>query len=82
MERDGERYRLVTDHLGSVRLVVNVTTGLVAQRLAGEAAGYAVADPAVERLNKTVLDMLRTGLTGVLTQEPELAGNLLCGGRS
>jgi RHS repeat-associated protein len=33
MERDGERYRLVTDHLGSVRLVVNVTTGLVAQRL-------------------------------------------------
>ena len=33
MERDGERYRLVTDHLGSVRLVVNVTTGLVAQRV-------------------------------------------------
>jgi RHS repeat-associated protein len=33
MERGGNTYRFVTDHLGSIRLVVNVDTGAVAQRL-------------------------------------------------
>jgi RHS repeat-associated protein len=32
--RDGQTYRLIKDHLGSVRLVVNAATGEVAQRLA------------------------------------------------
>jgi RHS repeat-associated protein len=33
MLRDGQTYRLVKDHLGSVRLVVNAATGEVAQRI-------------------------------------------------
>lgn len=33
MVRDGQRYRIITDHLGSVRLVVNTITGQVAQQL-------------------------------------------------
>ena len=33
MERAGTRYRLLTDHLGSVRLVVDATTGAVQQQL-------------------------------------------------
>jgi RHS repeat-associated protein len=33
MVRGADTYRLVTDHLGSVRLVVNTATGSVAQRI-------------------------------------------------
>jgi RHS repeat-associated protein len=33
MVREGTTYRLVRDHIGSVRLVVDVTTGAVAQRV-------------------------------------------------
>ncbi|MBP7291233.1 MAG: RHS repeat-associated core domain-containing protein [Nannocystaceae bacterium] len=33
MEKGGVTYRLLTDHIGSVRLVVDVATGTVAQRL-------------------------------------------------
>jgi RHS repeat-associated protein len=33
MTRDGATYRLITDHLGSLRLVINTTTGAVAQRM-------------------------------------------------
>ncbi len=33
IERGADTYRVVTDHLGSVRLVVNADTGVVAQRL-------------------------------------------------
>jgi RHS repeat-associated protein len=33
MVRDGVTYRMVLDHLGSVRLVVNTVTGAVAQRI-------------------------------------------------
>ena len=33
MERGGTRYQLLTDHLGSVRMVVDATTGVVQQRL-------------------------------------------------
>ncbi|MDB4916044.1 MAG: hypothetical protein JWM95_3688, partial [Gemmatimonadetes bacterium] len=33
MEREGVRYRLITDHLGSVRLVVDATSGAIQQRL-------------------------------------------------
>jgi len=33
MVKDGQTYRMVLDHLGSVRLVVNVADGTVAQRL-------------------------------------------------
>jgi len=33
MVRGGTRYRFVTDHLGSVRLVVNLDTGAIEQRL-------------------------------------------------
>ncbi|MCK5147777.1 RHS repeat-associated core domain-containing protein [bacterium] len=39
MIKDGVRYRFVTDHLGSVRLVLNATTGAVAQRLDYDAFG-------------------------------------------
>ncbi|OQW86982.1 MAG: hypothetical protein BWK78_09455 [Thiotrichaceae bacterium IS1] len=37
-------YRLVTDHLGSVRLVVNVMTGEVVQRLDYDAWGNVLQD--------------------------------------
>jgi RHS repeat-associated protein len=37
-------YRFVTDHLGSVRLVVNANTGIVAQRLAYDAWGVVTLD--------------------------------------
>lgn len=37
-------YRLVTDHLGSVRLVVNADTGTIAQQLNYDAWGVVVAD--------------------------------------
>jgi RHS repeat-associated protein len=33
MERNGVTYRIVSDHLGSVRLVVDTTTGAVVQRV-------------------------------------------------
>jgi RHS repeat-associated protein len=39
MVRNGTTYRLITDHLGSVRLVVNVQTGEVAQRIDYDAYG-------------------------------------------
>ena len=33
IERGGTRYRLISDNVGSVRLVVNTTTGAIEQRL-------------------------------------------------
>jgi RHS repeat-associated protein len=44
MERGGVRYRFITDHLGSVRLVVNAVSGAVAQRIDYDAWGKVVAD--------------------------------------
>ena len=40
----GTLYRIVTDHLGSVRLVVNVSTGEVMQRMAYDAYGRVLVD--------------------------------------
>ena len=52
---DGTTYRLVTDHLGSVRLVVNVTDGAVAQRLDYDAFGRVPNDtsPGFQRFGFT-----------------------------
>jgi RHS repeat-associated protein len=44
MVRSGRTYRLVTDHLGSVRLVVDVETGAIAQRLDYDAFGRTLLD--------------------------------------
>ncbi|MCI0635292.1 MAG: hypothetical protein L0206_15475 [Actinobacteria bacterium] len=44
MVRDGETYRVVADHLGSPRLVVNTRTGEIAQRLDYDAFGRVVLD--------------------------------------
>ncbi|MBK7351991.1 MAG: RHS repeat-associated core domain-containing protein [Gemmatimonadetes bacterium] len=44
MERGGETYRLVTNHLGSVELVVNVTTGQVVSWRDYDEWGRVVAD--------------------------------------
>jgi len=44
MVKDGVTYRLITDHLGSVRLVVNVSDGSVAQRLDYDEFGRVLAD--------------------------------------
>lgn len=44
MIRGGVTYRIVSDHLGSVRLVVNSTTGAVAQRLDYDGFGNVVQD--------------------------------------
>ena len=44
MIRDGVKYRIVTDHRGSVRLVVNVQTGDIAQRIDYTTWGDVVSD--------------------------------------
>jgi RHS repeat-associated protein len=41
---DGTVYRFITDHLGSVRLVVNAATGVVAQRMDYDAFGRVLND--------------------------------------
>jgi len=42
--KDGETYRILADHLGSPRLVVNVATGQVAQRMDHDAFGRVTVD--------------------------------------
>ncbi len=42
--RNGQTYRIVTDYLGSVRLVVETTTGLIAQRLDYDEFGNVTLD--------------------------------------
>ncbi|MBK5965283.1 hypothetical protein CCR95_14600 [Thiocystis minor] len=42
--KDGATYRLIKDHLGSLRLVVDATTGAVAQRIDYDAFGNVLAD--------------------------------------
>lgn len=44
MVRDGATYRIITDHNGSVRLVVNAATGQVAQRIDYDAFGRVLLD--------------------------------------
>ena len=44
MLRGGNTYRLLTDHLGSVRLVVNADTGTVAQRIDYDSFGVVQTD--------------------------------------
>ena len=44
MVKGGQTYRIVTDHLGSVRLVVNVADGSVAQRVDYDEFGNVIAD--------------------------------------
>ncbi len=46
MVKGGVTYRLLTDHLGSVRLVVNTATGAVAQRLDYDEFGVVTMDTA------------------------------------
>jgi RHS repeat-associated protein len=44
MVKNGQTYRLMVDHIGSVRLVVNVATGMVAQRMDYDAFGRVIGD--------------------------------------
>lgn len=44
MQKSGVTYRIVSDHLGSVRLVVNVSNGAVAQRIDYDEFGKVTAD--------------------------------------
>jgi RHS repeat-associated protein len=44
MVKDGATYRILADHLGSVRLVVNAATGALAQRIDYDAWGIVLAD--------------------------------------
>jgi RHS repeat-associated protein len=44
MERNGKRYRFVIDHRGSVRLVVEATTGAVVQRIDYDEYGRVVSN--------------------------------------
>ena len=46
LERNGVAFRFVHDSLGSVRLVVNATTGSIAQRIDYDAWGVVLADSA------------------------------------
>ncbi|MCB1778002.1 MAG: RHS repeat-associated core domain-containing protein, partial [Candidatus Competibacteraceae bacterium] len=42
--KNGQTYRLLTDHLGSLRLVINTATGVVEQRLDYDAYGQVLLD--------------------------------------
>jgi RHS repeat-associated protein len=44
MLKGGQTYRIVADHLGSVRLVVNIATGAIAQRMTYDEYGNVVED--------------------------------------
>jgi RHS repeat-associated protein len=44
MEKGGQIYRIVSDHLGSVRLVIDTVTGLVAQRMDYDEFGNVLID--------------------------------------
>jgi RHS repeat-associated protein len=44
VERDGKTYRIISDHLGSVRIVVDSATGEIAQRLDYDEFGRVVLD--------------------------------------
>jgi len=44
MVRDGNTYRLIRDHVGSVRLVVDVNSGAIAQRIDYDSFGNVVSD--------------------------------------
>lgn len=44
MVRGGISYRIITDHLGSPRLIVNTTTGAIAQRIDYDAWGVILSD--------------------------------------
>jgi hypothetical protein len=44
MLRGGVSYRLITDHLGSVRLVVNSSSGAIVQRIDYDAWGMVASD--------------------------------------
>jgi RHS repeat-associated protein len=46
MERDGKIYRIIADHLGSVRLVIDVSTGQIAQRMDYDEFGSVLQDTA------------------------------------
>ena len=46
MEKGGVTYRILSDHLGSVRLVVDASTGAVAQRLDYDEFGVVLTDTA------------------------------------
>ena len=42
--RDGIKYKIVSNHLGSVRMVINLQTGVVAQRMSYSAFGVVKED--------------------------------------
>ncbi len=44
MIRDGNTYRLITDHLGSPRIVINTATGAIAQHMEYDAWGKVLSD--------------------------------------
>jgi RHS repeat-associated protein len=44
MLKDGQTYRIISDHLGSPRLVVNISNGIIAQRIDYDAFGNVVFD--------------------------------------
>ena len=44
MVKGGQTYRIVSDHLGSVRLVVNTSMGAIAQRIDYDEFGNITAD--------------------------------------
>jgi len=44
MEKGGKTYRIISDHLGSVRMVVDEATGEFAQRMDYDAFGFVIQD--------------------------------------
>ena len=56
MEKEGTLYRIVSDHLGSVRLVLNANTGAIAQQMDYDAWGPGVSMQAPGRVTAFVTE--------------------------
>jgi hypothetical protein len=70
--RNGETYRIVSDHLGSPRIVTHVTTGEIVQRLDCDAFGVVTQDsnPGFSRLGSPAGSTIRT--RGWCASAPEI----------
>ncbi len=66
MERNGVTYRIVSDHLGSVRLVVDTATGTVAQRIDYDESGNETSNTSIGFQPFGFAGGLTDGLTGLL----------------
>ena len=61
MLKDGNTYRIVADHLGSVRLIVNINTGIIEQRIDYNEYGIEVTNTNPGGLSDVSTGLIRFG---------------------